>query len=252
MLLTISAASHVPHHYTLAQRCTLIQGADLGAPRLLINVLYILTDPAVVALQHCLSTAAAMLRHFTTQLLLQHMSQTCRCTCASAAAVLPSQLQSTAPYSSKLNPKEHKRQQKSDRRKAKQDQQPSAAAADSTSFAEEGQAVEADVTKLVLQVDSITGAVCVGHDCRTNHGFSPSLVSPHACEAELPMSAAALRESQPAGAVLLSMSQSIKKWRKQQTRDNPWYSQQLFCSFTPWAEHTPSSSSGSSPLAVSL
>lgn len=73
------------------------------------------------------------------------------------------QLQQLAvAYSTKMNPKEHKRQLKSDKKKkgSKQEQQPGTAAADNTSFSEEGQAVERDVTKLVLQV----GAGCCAVD----------------------------------------------------------------------------------------
>eukprot|EP00878_Enallax_costatus_P006590 GHUV01006908.1.p1 GENE.GHUV01006908.1~~GHUV01006908.1.p1 ORF type:complete len:115 (+),score=38.09 GHUV01006908.1:682-1026(+) len=104
-----------------------------------------------------------MLRGLVTQLSLQQLSQACgSCTCASSASSAvgmsrqqASQLQLGAAYSAKLNPKELKRQQKTERKKAKQEQQPSTAGAiagEATSFTDEGQAVEADVTKLVLQV----------------------------------------------------------------------------------------------------
>jgi hypothetical protein len=57
--------------------------------------------------------------------------------------------------SSKLNPKERKAQEKTDKRALKKSAVPqsTASASDSaTSFEDEMQAVEADVTKLVLQV----------------------------------------------------------------------------------------------------
>lgn len=98
-----------------------------------------------------------MLRCFVAHLPLQQFAQTYSPCCSSlglnASLQHVSQLQSAASYSTKLNPKELKRQMKSDKKKKgpKQDQQ-APTAADNTSFSEEGQAVERDVTKLVLQV----------------------------------------------------------------------------------------------------
>uniref|UniRef100_A0A383WFJ6 Small ribosomal subunit protein uS7 domain-containing protein n=1 Tax=Tetradesmus obliquus TaxID=3088 RepID=A0A383WFJ6_TETOB len=64
------------------------------------------------------------------------------------------QLQQAAAFSKKLNPKEQKRDQKSQQRKDKKDRKADAAvgsSGESGSFAEDGAAVEPDITRLVLQ-----------------------------------------------------------------------------------------------------
>lgn len=99
-----------------------------------------------------------MLRRLAMQLPLQQFAQTQASIVPQSQTAAAMQQSATvlhiASYSTKANPKERKRQAKSDKKKGKQDQQTAAGAADNTSFTEEGNAVEPDVTKLVLQVCS--------------------------------------------------------------------------------------------------
>lgn len=126
-------------------------------------------------LQQLSSLSQAQLYHQHPQHQQQQQPMTCTRTLAahqcSSTTLRPlhaaAQLQQVAAYSqrpSKQNPKEHKRQSKTDKRALKKGATPQSTAAGAegtaTSFADEVQAIEPDVTRLVVQVCVVLAGLC--------------------------------------------------------------------------------------------